>query len=210
MSAEMDACCGYAERTDWPAEVSRLLFEQIARLGVGDRTVLEIGCGYGRLLVGTLLGGARAASGIELDPDAVEEAVERASRAGVADRCVLLVGDGAAIRLGSHDIVVLDRVICCYRDADRLVDRTLAAADHAYALSVPESRGLLGVRNRLRYGIEGKWDRLRGNERTYLHDVRRIERRLVAAGFRRHAAEQLGKWYLGVYVRGPLATAVRH
>jgi magnesium-protoporphyrin O-methyltransferase len=155
MSALADDCCGYAARTDWPADVSRLLFEHLARVGFEDRTVLEVGCGYGRLLVGALVGGASSATGVEMDAEAVDRAAERAEQAGVADRCSVIKGDGAEAELAAHDIVILDRVICCYHDADRLVDRTVSAAGLAYAFSVPESRGLRGMWNRVAYAMEG-------------------------------------------------------
>lgn len=201
MSEASDLCCGYAEEDDWPAGVSRRLFEEVARVGFGGRTVLEIGCGYGRILVGALVGGARAATGVELDAEAVVEAGERASRAGQRDRCTFVVGDGATIPLAPHDIVILDRVICCYHDADRLVERSVAAAGTAYAFSVPESRGPRGAWNRLTYWLEGTWDRLRRNPRTWVHDVRRIDRCLAAAGFTLAACGREGKWYLALYRR---------
>jgi len=201
VSAAADDCCDYAERADWPAEVSRRLFEEVARVGFGERTVLEVGCGYGRIVAGALVGGARAVTGVELDPEAIVQTGERATRAGHRDRCTLVVGDGAIISLAPHDIVILDRVICCYDDADRLVDRSVVAAGMAYAFSVPESRGLRGLRNRLTYGLEGAWDRLRRQPRSWLHDVERIHRRLAAAGFTRDAWGREGKWYLAVYRR---------
>ncbi|HLE58056.1 MAG TPA: methyltransferase domain-containing protein [Candidatus Limnocylindria bacterium] len=201
---EATSCCAdgdYAAITDWPFDVSRVLYQRLDQLGFEGRSVLEIGCGYGRLLVGSLLAGATTATGVELDPEALERARERADEAGVSDRCALLPGDGADLNLVAHDLVVLDRVICCYADGDRLVERSAAAALHGYAVSVPESRGLRGAWNRLTYPIGNMLDRLRGEDRVYLHDVRAIERRLVAAGFRLHSGEWLGKWYLGVFVR---------
>jgi magnesium-protoporphyrin O-methyltransferase len=198
------ACCdhaGYAESTDWPADVSRLLYERLAELGFAGRSVLEIGCGYGRLLVGALVAGARLGTGVELDREALDEAGERAEEAGVAARSTFLLGDGADRELAAHDIVVLDRVICCYADADRLIDRSVAAAGHAYAMTVPESRGLRGAWNRVAYTFSGLLDRLRGEEPVYLHDVRRMERLLAAAGFRLESAERTGKWHVGIYLR---------
>jgi SAM-dependent methyltransferase len=198
------ACCdpaGYAESTDWPADVSRLLYERLAELGFAGRSVLEIGFGYGRLLVGALLGGARQATGVELDDEALDAARERAEEAGVDDRCVLVAGDGAELDLGAHDLVVLDRVICCYADGDGLVERSMAEADRAFAITVPETRGLRGTWNRVTYAVGGLLDRLRGEEPVYLHDVRRMERRLTAGGFRVERGEHFGKWYVAVYLR---------
>jgi len=200
------ACCdeaGYATSTDWPSDVSQRLYEELEQLGFAGRSMLEIGCGYGRILVGALLGGATRATGVELDPDALEEARERAAEAGVDERCELLEGDGAELDLQPHDLVVLDRVICCYVDGERLVERSAALAGTTLAMTIPESRGLRGAWNRLLYPLGDLLDRLRGEDRVYLHDVRRIEARLVAAGFRLHRAEWLGKWYIGTYLRAP-------
>lgn len=199
-------CCdegGYAASTDWPSDVSRLLYERLEQLGFAGRSVLEIGCGYGRLLVGALLAGTPSATGVELDPEALEEARERADEAGVGARCTLLAGDGAELELTPHDLVVLDRVICCYADADRLVERSLALAGSAYAVTIPESRGLHGAWNRVVYPVGDLLDRLRGEDRVYFHDVRRIETLLTAAGFQLHRADRVGKWYLGIYLRAP-------
>ncbi|HYM51995.1 MAG TPA: methyltransferase domain-containing protein [Candidatus Dormibacteraeota bacterium] len=198
------ACCdapGYAELADWPSDVSRLLYERLAGLGFAGRSVLEIGCGYGRLLVGALVAGARLATGVELDSEALEEARERAEEAGVGAHGTFLEGDGAELELAPHDFVVLDRVICCYADGDRLLERSAALAGRAYAMTVPESRGLRGAWNRIAYTFGGIVDSLRGEERVYLHDVRRMERRLSEAGFRLDQAERLGKWHVGIYLR---------
>lgn len=201
------ACCEhgtYADSTDWPADVSRVLYEHLAGLGFGGRSVLEIGCGYGRLLVGALVAGGRRGTGVELDPEALEEARERAEEAGVAARTTFVQGDGAELGLPSHDFVVLDRVICCYADADRLLARSVASAGLAYAMTVPESRGFRGAWNRVTYTFGAIADTIRGEDRVYLHDVRRLERRLSAAGFRLEDAERLGKWHVGIYLRDPL------
>jgi SAM-dependent methyltransferase len=200
------ACCdqaAYAESTDWPADVSRTLYERLAGLGFEGRTILEIGCGYGRLLVGALVAGGRSGTGVELDPEALDEARERAEESGVAARSTFLLGDGAELELPQHDLVVLDRVICCYADADLLLARSMRSARIALAMTVPESRGLRGAWNWFFYTVGSILDRVRGEEPVYLHDVRRLERSLAAAGFRLAEAERLAKWHVGIYRREP-------
>ena len=44
--------------------------------------------------------------------------------------------------------MVLDRVICCFGDVDRLVERAIDLAGERIALTVPESRGWRGLLNR--------------------------------------------------------------
>jgi SAM-dependent methyltransferase len=181
--------------------VSRILYERLARMGFAGRSVLEIGCGYGRLLVGALVAGGRMGTGVELDAEALDNARERADEAGVAAQATFVEGDGAELSLARHDIVVLDRVICCYPDADRLLARSLASTALTYAITVPESRGLRGAWNRVAYTFGGMLDTIRGEERVYLHDLRRLERTIAAAGFRLQHRERLAKWHVGIYVR---------
>lgn len=200
------ACCdeaGYATSTDWPSDVSQRLYEELEQLGFAGRSMLEIGCGYGRMLVGALLGGATRATGVELDPDALEKARERVDAAGVGERCELVEGDGAELELQPHDLVVLDRVVCCYPAGEWLAERSAALTGTTFAMTVPESRGLRGAWNRLLHPVGDLLDRLRGEDRVYLHDVRRIEAGLIAAGFRLYRGEWLGKWYIGIYLRAP-------
>ena len=204
--AQTCSCCepgSYAESADWPADVSRMLFEHLERRGFAARSVLEVGSGYGRFAIGVALGGAARVTAVELDDEALDEAEELAEEQGVAGRIEWVEGDGAEIELDRHDIVVLDRAICCYDDGRRLVAQTLAAAREVYAITVPESRGLRGLMNRVVYGTMGLWDDLRGNARVYLHDVRMMEVLIDGAGFGLVTQECLGKWHLGVYERRP-------
>ena len=123
-----------------------------------DRTVLELGCGRGGLMVELLREGAAGASGVELSSASVDLARDRFAALGLADKVTLTVGDGAEAVLDRHDWVVLDRVICCYPDADKLLANSIPAARHRYAFSVPNSRGWRGLAaragRRLDNGVE--------------------------------------------------------
>jgi magnesium-protoporphyrin O-methyltransferase len=198
------SCCtvgAYAETADWPSDVSRLLFAHLERQGFAGRSVLEIGCGYGRILIGAAVGGASRVTGVELDGEALEEAEVLAADEGLDGQIDWVEGDGAEVDLDPHDVVVLDRAICCYPDGRRLVSHSLAAAGQVYAITVPESRGLRGAWNRFVHASMGLWDAVRGEARVYLHDVAMIEALITRAGFRLETRERLGKWYLGIYVR---------
>lgn len=209
-----DRCCpgatavaDFAASTDWPADVSRHLYDWLTGLPVDGRSVLELGCGQGRMLVGLLLAGADRATGIDLDPEAIAIARDRVSEARLDSRATLFVGDGLDHEIEPHDLVVLDRVICCDPDGEQLARRALASTRWAYAMSVPESRGLRGAWNRVVYGLDGLRSRLLREERVYLYDVPGLERAVRAAGFALHRSRRLGKWYLAVYLRQPSVPA---
>lgn len=65
----------------------------------------------------------------------------------------------------------------------------------------PESVGWRGWINRPRWGAEAVWDLLHGGCRGVVHDVRRIDRRLAAAGLRRGPGGHAGLWHYAIHTR---------
>jgi magnesium-protoporphyrin O-methyltransferase len=145
--------------------------------------------------------GAAHVTGVDLSPGSIELARRRASDAGYETRARYEVGNAADVVTDPQDWVILDRVICCFPEMDRLVGHAAPLARSAFVLSVPESRGWRGLVNRVAWGLEAAWDTIRGGCRGYVHDVRRLERRLGDAGLRRTDSLHLGLWYLGRYER---------
>lgn len=153
-------------------------------------------------MVELLRKGAAGASGVELSRASVHSARDRFAALGFTDKVTVTVGDGAEAVLDPHDWVVLDRVICCYPDADKLLANSIPAARHRYAFSVPNSRGWRGLASRASRRLDNGWNGLRGRPcATFVHDLDRIERTLRSAGFERCAGETHGLWYVAVYER---------
>lgn len=182
--------------------VSQALLAALLRAGPAGRSVLELGCGPGALLTELLAAGASRATGLDLSAEAIEEAGGRAAQAGVADRARLSVGDAARARLEAHDWVILDKVICCYPDADALLANSIPAARRLYAFAVPASDGWRGVLARIEEWLEGVTNALRGRPCPgYVHDVAAIERRLTDGGFRPAYRGTTWLWHIAVFVR---------
>ncbi len=181
--------------------VSEHLLDALLPLNPIGRTVLELGCGRGGLLLRLVQAGAMRATGIDLSPASIAVAQNQFEQAQLSERVHLSVGDAALVPLENHDWVVLDRVICCYPDVEELLANTLPAAKGIYAFTVPNSRGWRGFLSRLIEWLENGWNRLRGLPCPgYVHDIDLIEGRLRAAGFRlRH--QDPGFWHLAIYER---------
>jgi magnesium-protoporphyrin O-methyltransferase len=118
---------------------SRRLFRLLRQRGLEGRTLLEVGGGIGDLQIELLKAGLARAVSIELTPTYEETAAALLREAGLGDRVERRVIDftEAAREVEAADIVVLNRVICCYPDMPKLAG---AAADHArevLALSFP-------------------------------------------------------------------------
>jgi SAM-dependent methyltransferase len=182
-------------------EVTARLLDALRDATLVRPTVLELGCGTGGLTVALLEMGAQRARGVDLSPSSIEVAQRRAAQAGFAAQTDFQVADAAHVGLETHDWVVLDRVICCFGDANRLLANAIGAARNRIALSLPESRGWRGLINRPLWMAENVWDIVSGGCRGYVHDIRRLERQLATAGFRLTRRRHSGLWYIGVYER---------
>ena len=188
------------------AKVTASLLDAITEAGVADRTVLDVGCGIGDLAIEVVARGGASGTGYDLSPKAIEEARRLAASRGVGDRMRFEVGDGAKLDLPAADIVVINRVVCCYPDTANLLDHTLGATRSVFAMTAPVSKGPTGWLNRLWSSLENVGYRLRASKyqgfRTFIHDLDRIDERIRAAGFRRvrHERRRL-VWDLAVYTR---------
>jgi magnesium-protoporphyrin O-methyltransferase len=113
------------------ARIVQLLKEE----GVEGLTLLEIGGGIGAIQIELLKAGMASVVSIELTPTYEESAAELLREAGLEGRVERKVMDfvDAGAEIPAADIVVMNRVICCYPDLPSLAG---AAADHAKGLLV--------------------------------------------------------------------------
>jgi magnesium-protoporphyrin O-methyltransferase len=116
------------------------------------------------------------------------------------------VGDGSELPLPKADVVVLNRVVCCYPSADALLTNTLGAAERVFAFTAPVDRGVIGVCNRILGWLGNRWYALRSKKfrgfRVFLHDLAAIDERIVREGFIPRAQQRRRLvWDLRVYER---------
>ena len=188
------------------APITSALLAALEAEGLEGRTILDVGCGSGDLALAALAHGAVRARGVDLGSGAIEHARALARERGFEDRAVFEVADGSVAELPATDVVVLNRVVCCYRDAQGLLENTLGAAGSVYALSAPVDRGLPGLMNRIVVAVSNVWYAIRRSKfrgfRVFVHDLADIDARVRAAGFvpRIHGRRRF-VWQLVVYAR---------
>jgi len=135
------------EQVVTPAEAAVTLLAAAERIdGLSGRSVLDLGCGTGRLAIGAALLGARPVRGLDVDPSAVTiaEQAAREARVSVAFR----VGD-AGTATGSEEIVVMNPPFGAQRrHADRpFWERAMRIARRSvYAFALSESRTFIAGR----------------------------------------------------------------
>jgi hypothetical protein len=122
--------------------VSRRLVDVLKRHGVRGRTLLEVGGGVGAIQIELLKAGLASAVSIELTPTYEEVAGALLREAGFADRVERRVMDFAesGAEVAAADIVVMNRVLCCYPDMPRLAGAAAGHTRELLVLSFPSER----------------------------------------------------------------------
>ena len=155
----MSECCSpraysrvFSEKSAWKQarryrkrgldRTSRRIVELLTSRGIEGKTVLEVGGGIGAIQLELLRAGAAAAVSVELTPTYEDAATDLLRGSGLEDRVERHVMDfaEASAQVAAADVVVLNRVICCYPDLPKLAG---AAAEHArevLVLSFPKER----------------------------------------------------------------------
>jgi magnesium-protoporphyrin O-methyltransferase len=149
-------------------KTARRIVAFLEERGVEGATVLEIGGGIGDIQLELLARGAAHSTNLELSPaydDAAHALLRERGLDGRTDRLIRdIAADGD--RIEPADVVVLNRVVCCYPDYERLLT---AAAEHARRLlvfSYPPRNAL----SRLVVTAQNALSALRRREfRTYTH-----------------------------------------
>jgi len=172
----------------------------LKKVGYKDAKILEIGSGVGHLHQTLLEQGASSAIGVDLASKMIEEARHWAEQRQLADRTEYVEGDFMEINksLPEVDITILDKVVCCYPDADGLVHASLNKTHRVYALTYPRNRWYV----RTVMGIAAWVLKIIGSDfRPYVHNPEMIEGWITAEGFSKQYQNQNLVWLTQVYVK---------
>lgn len=164
------------------------------------KTLLDVGGGVGVIQHELAASGAARITSVDAASAYLQVQREEAGRRSYGDRVTHLQGDFVALAEGlpEHDIVTLDRVICCYDDMPQLVARSAERARELYGAVYPRRTWwtIAGV------AVFNLVMRLRRSSfRSYLHPPGEIERVLGSSGLRLRAARQTILWRVAVYAR---------
>ena len=212
------ACCGHCQdagdffdektakkdlqryRRRGPGKPTRLLIESVIQLGVRNLTLIDIGGGIGAIQLGLFKEGL--AKAIHVDASRSYQAVSKKEMesAGFSDRAAYYFGDftDLAVELPVADIVTLDKVICCYPDMNKLLNKSLNKAGRIYALVFPRET----VIAKAAFRVVNLWFRiLKSDFRTYLHPVDQVVSTIQSNGFNRKTHHKTFFWHIMTFER---------
>ena len=163
-------------------------------------TVLDVGSGIGPMSLELLEAGVKRAICVDMSPAALAANAEEARRRGVDDRVEQVEADFVAIAptLPVVDLVVLDRVVCCYPAYAPLLEQATARSRRLLALAYPRDRWWV----RLAMRIENAWRGIRGDDfRSFVHRPAAMAEVLRRGGFTRSGALATIAWQMELYAR---------
>ena len=169
---------------------------------VDGLTVLDIGAGIGAAHLGLLDAGAAHALDVDGSPAYVAVAREEAERRGrsMSDRIDHRVGDFVELAptVDPADLVLLDRVVCCYPDMRALVRLSVDRARLRYGLVYPRDAWWIRAGSRL-FNAFGRLTR--SPIRIWIHRSTEVDAIVRAAGFAPRFERTTLVWQVVVYER---------
>jgi SAM-dependent methyltransferase len=197
-----DACdfCDRYKKTGL-SRSSKLLLDFIIEEDVHGKSVADLGCGAGGFSIELLKRGAESAIGIDLSRIMISSANDLARSCGVESSAKFQVGDAATAELPVSDIVIMDKVLCCYSDWKPLLGNAIGASRSIVGFIVPRDEGIVKVPFRLGARIVNYFQRRKGNILFYLHPLNLVDRTLRDLGFTLRRKKASRVWLVFLYSR---------
>lgn len=180
---------------------ARLVVDALTAQGLSGSTVLDVGSGAGGLHIELLKSGAARATSVDLSPAYVDAAREVAARTGFAEAVDHRLLDFAqqAGEVESADVVVMNRVVCCYPDMPALVRPAAEHARRLLALVFPRDVWWMRLGGKM---LNGAYALTRSAFRLYLHSPEAIVSTVKGAGLAPVFEKLSGPWHIVVFRRG--------
>ena len=161
--------------------MAKRIVDYLVSRGVEGHRVLEVGGGIGAAHVELLEAGAASAVNVEISHGYRDAADDLLRRRGLEGRVEQRIGDFTEMAEDLRaDDVIMNRVICCYPEMERLMEAAVSASGRFLAVTFPRDRMLF----RLAIGVEALYHRVRGVDfRPYIHPPRAIMATAKRAGF---------------------------
>jgi magnesium-protoporphyrin O-methyltransferase len=163
---------------------ARRMVAFLEQTGIEGATVLELGGGVGEIGIELLQRGAARAINLELSPAYESEAERLLRERGLTGRVERRILDLAAEpeAVAEADVVVLNRVVCCYPDYERLLGAAAGRARRLLAFTHPRRNPV----SRAVFGGLNLSLRLRGNDfRGFVHPPAALAGVCAGEGFER-------------------------
>ena len=184
-----------------PRKPTKLLIEALKSENLTNLSLLDIGGGVGIIPLELLPKGLKKVIDVDASEGYISIAQSEVTKRQQQDSITYKLGDFVAIQehIEKHDIVTLDKVICCYPNVDALLQTSLSKATLYYGLVYPQAN----VLSRLAVWFLNLSLKIRGNSfRTFVHSPAFVNNTILDAGFEKIASSKTFlSWQIHLYKR---------
>lgn len=179
---------------------TQALIDAISKNDLSNLSLLDIGGGIGPIHYELLPKGVVKITDVDASEGYIVVAKSEAKKRKINDKISYLHGDFVDLHqeVEKHDIVTLDKVICCYPYMEDLVDYSSSKANIYYALVYPLDSGVMKF---FRFLIRVVMSLKKNAFRMYVHSPEKVAARLTKNGFERIHYSRAFPWRVEVYKR---------
>jgi|SRR5215469_1158871 len=188
--------------------ITRILLAELRRWPLRGKELLDIGGGIGILAWELAEADVAGTTLVEASPAYLEVAQRECAKRSATELAKFILGDFTVVAdsLPEADVVTLDRVVCCYPDAEALLSAAATRTRQLLAFTYPRDRWYV----RLITLLQNLMRKMKGNPfRTFVHSPERMSSVLQRAGLVRDATRGTLAWKADLYRREVLAGAPR-
>ncbi len=182
-----------------PRKPTKLLIATLQSENIKGLSLLDIGGGVGSIQLALIPNDLSKVTNVDASEGYISVAKAETDKRNLSEIIDYKLADFVDIhpQIEMHDIVTLDKVICCYPFVDELLNASLSKAKKYYALVYPQANWL----SRLTVNTLNLLLKLRGNPfRTFIHSPRLVNDTIINAGFEKIASNKtLLSWQIHLY-----------
>ncbi|MEN8798996.1 MAG: methyltransferase domain-containing protein [Flavobacteriaceae bacterium] len=183
-----------------PGRVTTRMIQQMGKMSLEGKTLLDVGGGIGGLQWWFLKEGGKETTAVDASSGYLKQAEEHAAKQGWAEKTQFIFGDFAEIheKLQQADIVTLDKVVCCYPNYQEILRAACRKSSATVSLTYPMD-GILSRIVASVGAISARWKTK--TFRPYIHPVASMRQVLEGEGFSRVAHSLAFPWHIETYRR---------
>ena len=206
-------CCGASQQFDLknakkdlkrylikgPRKPTKLLIDALRSENLKGLSLLDIGGGIGPIQLELIPGGLSKVTDVDASESYISIARSETDKRQLNESIEYKSGDFVDVHheIEMHDIVTLDKVICCYPFVGELLKTSLSKSKKYYALVYPQDNFL----SRIAVSFLNLTLKLKGNPfRTFIHSPKLVHNTIINAGFEKIVSNKtLLSWQIHLY-----------
>ena len=180
--------------------VTSILIQLLSMYSTPGASLLDIGGGIGAIQWEFLSNGASHTTDVDASGSYLNMAGNYAEEKDWSDKTQFIQGDFVDVseKTEMHDVVSLDKVVCCYPDYKEILIKATSKCKKSIALSYPMGGFIAQVFR----GLGVIYMKLKQNPfKPYVHNPSDIENLIISQGFVKSQSTFVFPWHVQMYSR---------